>query len=81
MDNNEEFFYVASSGLPNYPIFATDNKIFVKTVVEVTDGTGTPILGGGYTYTVRSLDPLNQTTPFKHNLVTGDKIYWDNTNQ
>ena len=80
LDNNEEFFYVASSGLPNYPIFATDNKIFVKTsTVEVTDGTGTPILGGGYTYTVRSLDPLNQTTPFKHNLVTGDKIYWDNT--
>ena len=32
LDNDEKFFYVASSGLPNYPIFATDNKVWVKTL-------------------------------------------------
>ena len=44
LDNDEKFFYVASSGLPNYPIFATDNKVWVKTSsVEVVDGFGTPL--------------------------------------
>ena len=48
LDNDEKFFYVASSGLPNYPIFATDNKVWVKTSsVEVVDGFGTPLNGGG----------------------------------
>ena len=31
LDKDEEVLYVTSSGLPNYPIFATDNKVFVKT--------------------------------------------------
>ena len=84
LDKAEEFFYVASSGLPNYPIFATDNKVFVKSsTVEVVDGFGTPLLGGGFTYTLRSFDPTNVTLstppPLNHNYVTGDKIYWDNT--
>ena len=58
LDKNEEFFYIASAGLPNYPIFATDNKVFVKSsAVEVTDGFGTPLLGGGFTYTIQSYDP------------------------
>ena len=53
LDKEEKYFYVASSGLPNYPIFATDNKVWVKSSsVEVTDGYGTPLLGGGYTYTI-----------------------------
>ena len=46
--------------------------------VQVTDGTGTPILGGGYTYTIKSIDPASNAL-LKHNYVTGDKIYWDNT--
>ena len=84
LDKAEEFFYVASSGLPNYPVFATDNKVFVKSsTVEVVDGFGTPLLGGGFTYTLRSFDPTNVTLstppPLNHNYVTGDKIYWDNT--
>ena len=47
------------------------------------DGFGTPLLGGGFTYTLRSFDPTNVTLstppPLNHNYVTGDKIYWDNT--
>ena len=79
LDKEEKYFYVASSGLPNYPIFATDNKVWVKSSsVEVADGFGTPLLGGGYTYTIKSSDPL-ANTPLNHNYVTGDKIYWDNT--
>ena len=79
LDKEEKYFYVASSGLPNYPIFATDNKVWVKSSsVEVTDGFGTPLLGGGYTYTIKSEDP-SANTPLNHNYVTGDKIYWDNT--
>ncbi len=79
LDKEEKYFYVASSGLPNYPIFATDNKVWVKSSsVEVTDGYGTPLLGGGYTYTIKSEDPA-ANTPLNHNYVTGDKIYWDNT--
>ncbi len=79
LDRDEKYSYVASSGLPNYPIFATDNKKWVKSSsVEVTDGFGTPILGGGYTYTIQSIDAA-QNTPLKHDYVTGDKIYWDNT--
>ena len=79
LDKDEKYFYVASSGLPNYPIFATDNKVWVKSnSVEVTDGFGTPLLGGGYTYTIQSSDPA-ANTPLNHNYVTGDKIYWDNT--
>ena len=79
LDQEEKYFYVASSGLPNYPIFATDNKVWVKSnSIEVTDGYGTPILGGGYTYTIQSFDPA-ANTPLNHNYVTGDKIYWDNT--
>ena len=85
LDKNEEFFYIASAGLPNYPIFATDNKVFVKSsAIEVTDGFGTPLLGGGFTYTIQSYDPSFTVgaTPnqlLAHNYVTGDKIYWDNT--
>ena len=85
LDKDEEFFYVTSSGLPNYPIFATDNKVFVKTdTVEARDGFGTPILGGGFTYTIRSFDPAfdpnaSTVSTLNHNYVTGDKIYWDNT--
>jgi len=85
LDKNEEFFYVTSSGLPNYPIFATDNKVFVKTdTVEARDGFGTPILGGGFTYTIRSFDPAfdpnaSTVSTLNHNYVTGDKIYWNNT--
>ena len=79
LDKDEKYLYVASSGLPNYPIFATDNKVWVKSSsVQVTDGFGTPLLGGGYTYTVKSEDPA-ANTPSNHNYVTGDKIYWDNT--
>ena len=52
IDRDQNFFYVTSSGLPNYPIFATDNKVFVKTSsIEATDSSGTPLLGGGFTYT------------------------------
>ncbi len=78
LDQEEKFNYVASSGLPNYPIFATDNKVWVKSdSIEETEG-GTPILGGGYTYTIKSIDP-SANTAFKHNYITGDKVYWDNT--
>ena len=84
IDKDLKFFYVTSSGLPNYPIFATDNKVFVKTSsVEVVDGNGTPLLGGGFTYTIQSFDSANVSLttppPLPHNYVTGDKIYWDNT--
>ena len=79
LDSDEKSFYVTSSGLPNYPVFATDNKVWVKSSdVQVTDGTGTPILGGGYTYTIKSIDPASNAL-LKHNYVTGDKIFWDNT--
>ena len=41
LDKEEKFFYVTSAGLPNYPIFATDNKVFVKTsTVEATGSDG-----------------------------------------
>ena len=84
IDKEEKFLYVSSSGLPNYPIFATDNKVFVKTSsIEVVDGFGTPLLGGGFTYTIQSYDPAFDpaagTSLLPHNYVTGDKIYWDNT--
>ena len=85
IDKDQNFFYVTSSGLPNYPIFATDNKVFVKTSsTEATDSSGTPLLGGGFTYTVKSFDPsfvgaAVNASPLPHNYVTGDKIYWDNT--
>lgn len=79
LDKDEKYIYVAASGLPNYPVFATDNKIYVKSsTVEVRNSDNVPILGGGYTYTIRSLD-FASNTPFNHNLVTGDKIYWDNS--
>ena len=85
LDKNEEFFYVTSSGLPNYPIFATDNRVFTKSSsVEVVDGFGTPLLGGGFTYTLQSYDSsftlgANTNQLLNHNYVTGDKIYWDNS--
>ena len=84
LDKEGKFYYIASSGLPNYPIFATDNKVWVKTSsIEVTDGFGTPLLGGGYTYTIQSYDPAFDPAAgvslLPHNYVTGDKIYWDNT--
>ena len=85
IDKDQNFFYVTSSGLPNYPIFATDNKVFVKTSsTEATDSSGTPLLGGGFTYTIKSFDPAfvgaaANASPLPHNYVTGDKIYWDNT--
>ena len=84
LDKEGKFYYIASSGLPNYPIFATDNKVWVKTSsIEVTDGFGTPLLGGGYTYTIQSFDPAFDPAAgvslLPHNYVTGDKIYWDNT--
>ena len=85
LDKQEKFYYVSSSGLPNYPIFATDNKVWVKTSsIEVVDGFGTPLLGGGFTYTIQSYDPAfdpaaSASTLLNHNYVTGDKIYWDNT--
>ena len=84
IDRDQNFFYVTSSGLPNYPIFATDNKVFVKTSsIEATDSSGTPLLGGGFTYTIQSFDAANVSLtsppPLPHNYVTGDKIYWDNT--
>tara|TARA_B100000575_G_scaffold289386_1_gene291086 strand:+ start:2408 stop:11542 length:9135 start_codon:yes stop_codon:yes gene_type:complete len=84
LDKAEKFYYVASSGLPNYPIFATDNKVWVKTSgIEVVDGFGTPLLGGGFTYTVQSYDPAFDpaagSSLLPHNYVTGDRIYWDNT--
>jgi len=39
IDSTEEYFYVTSSGLPNYTIFSTDNKKTVSTTVgtSVTD--------------------------------------------
>jgi hypothetical protein len=39
IDSNEEYFYVTSSGLPNYPIFSTDGKKNVSTNVgtSITD--------------------------------------------
>ena len=84
LDKEEKFYYVASSGLPNYPIFATDNKVWVKTSgIEVVDGFGTPLLGGGFTYTIQSYDPAFDpaagSSLLPHNYVTGDRIYWDNT--
>ena len=84
LDKQEKFYYVASSGLPNYPIFATDNKVWVKTSsIEVVDGFGTPLLGGGFTYTIQSYDPAFDpaagTSLLAHNYVTGDRIYWNNT--
>jgi len=84
LDKDEKFFYVTSAGLPNYPIFATDNKVFVRTsTVEATGSDGTPLFGGGFTYTIQSFDSANVTLtsppPLPHNYVTGDKIYWDNT--
>jgi len=84
IEKDEKFYYVTSSGLPNYPIFATDNKVWVKTSsIEVVDGFGTPLLGGGFTYTIQSYDPAFDpaagTSLLPHNYVTGDKIYWDNT--
>jgi hypothetical protein len=72
LDNNEESFYITSGGVPNYPIFATDNKVFIKTDPPQS-GTS-----GGTTNIVRSVDPLNTATPFRHNFVTGDKIFWNN---
>ena len=33
IDSNNDYFYVTSSGLPNYPIFSTDNKKFASTNV------------------------------------------------
>lgn len=33
IDSNEEYFYVTSSGLPNYTLFSTDNKKTVTTPV------------------------------------------------
>ena len=84
LDKEEKFFYVTSSGLPNYPIFATDNKVFVRTdTTDATDANGNLLLGGGFTYTIKSFDAANVTLtsppPLPHNYVTGDKIYWDNT--
>lgn len=73
LDVNEEFFYVTAGGVPNYPIFATDNKVFVKTDSPQSGTTG------GLTNIIRSVDPLSPTVPFRHNFVTGDKIYWNNT--
>ena len=38
IDSDEKYFYVTSSGLPNYTIFSTDNKNTVSTVgTSVTD--------------------------------------------
>ena len=84
LDKDEKFFYVTSAGLPNYPIFATDNKVFVRTsTVEATGSDGNPLFGGGFTYTIQSFDSANVTLTsppaLPHYYVTGDKIYWDNT--
>ena len=84
IEKDEKFYYVTSSGLPNYPIFATDNKVWVKTSsIEVVDGFGTPLNNGGFTYTIQSYDPAFDPAAgvslLPHNYVTGDKIYWDNT--
>ena len=53
--------------------------------MEVVDGFGTPLLGGGFTYTIQSYDSCQRhsrsehQSTLPHNYVTGDKIYWDNT--
>ena len=73
LDNDEQSFYVTSGGVPNYPIFATDNKVFIKTDPPQAGTTG------GTTNIIKSVDPLSPTTPFRHNFVTGDKIYWNNS--
>ena len=69
LDFNEQNLFVTSTGLPNYPIFATDNKVFVTS--ESSQGDEVTRL--------KSIDPANNN-PFKHYLVTGDKIAWDNLN-
>ena len=57
ISENEEDYFVTTSGLPNYPLFATDNRKFVKTDSnETTDSNGTPINGGGFTYLLKSVD-------------------------
>jgi len=68
LDFDEKNMYVASSGIANYPIFATDNKIFIITGSN----------SDGIVSIINSIDPLNRT-PFRHNLVTGDKLYWNNS--
>jgi len=91
LSDNEEDYFVTTSGLPNYPLFATDNRKFVKTDSnETVDGNGTPINGGGFTYLLKSVDSggaaaqgqlalnVGGNTPIKHNYVTGEKIFWDN---
>ena len=52
---------------------ATDNKVFIKTDPPQAGTTG------GTTNIIKSVDPLSPTTPFRHNFVTGDKIYWNNS--
>ena len=83
-------YFITSAGIPNYPIFATDNRKFVKTDInESTDDNGTPINGGGFTYLFKSVDPgsseaegtlaLNAgDVSIRHNYKTGEKIFWDN---
>ena len=57
ISENGEDYFVTTSGLPNYPLFATDNRKFVKTDSnETTDSNGTPINGGGFTYLLKSVD-------------------------
>lgn len=64
IDEKEEFMYVASSGLPDYTIFANDRRVLVST--PPLTGTGN---SSGITTTV-----LN--TNIVHWLYTGEKVYF-----
>ena len=77
-DNGDDYF-VTTAGIPNYPLFATDNRRFLRTDINVsTDSNGTPINGGGFTYLLKSVDIDDINTAIKHSYTTGDKIFWDN---
>ncbi len=79
LSENGDDYFVTTAGIPNYPLFATDNKKFVKTDInETTDSGGTPINGGGFTYLMKSVDADDANTSIKHEYTTGDKIFWDN---
>jgi hypothetical protein len=80
LSNNGEDYFVTTAGIPNYPLFATDNRKFVRTDTnETVDANGTPINGGGFTYLLKSVDVDDTNTVIRHNYTTGDKIFWDNT--
>lgn len=65
IDDEEEFAYVASTGLPDYKIFANDRGVLVST----RNPTEEEIIAGTASTTI-----LN--TNINHNFYTGEKIYF-----